>query len=161
MTDKLPLFFAKSKGVDRLLRFLQYSSKVVDILGITKRFLKMSAQLSIARKFLRIGAPLALILRVIRRVQGEALTLLKSCETLAEIALILYFFSDHMLLLHKLGLYKFSSLDPIEFLGNWSSLIDSVLSLLVSTVDLLRGNTTLEAWLDLLSTLMDMPVTCT
>jgi len=157
--DKLPLYFNKSKGVDRLLRFLQYSSRLIDVLGISKRFLSMSAQLSTARKVLRLGAPLALSLRIIRRIQGEALTVLKCCETVSEICLIFFILSDHLMLVQKIGIYNFKNTDPIEFVNNWSSLIDSIMSLIVSIADILQGKGSFEGWLELWTNILEAPLT--
>jgi hypothetical protein len=158
--DKLPLYFAKSKGVDRLLRFMQYSSRTAETLGLTKRLLTMATQLGLARKVLRFGAPLALALRVIRRVQDDALSLLKCCESVSEVAMMLFVLSDHLLFCHKLGLYKFNCLDSIEFINNWSSFVDSLLSLVVKGIAIAKGNSSFTVKLELATTVLELPVRC-
>jgi hypothetical protein len=156
--DKLPRYLANNKGLNLILRFVQYFSRLLDALGLTRRFMEMSSQISLTRKVLRVGVPLAVSLRIIRRFQAQAVSLLGCCEAGSEISALLYLLCDHLLLLHKLGLFKLHSLALVETVSSWSSLVETILSLVVLVVDIASGNRSFGTWLDLWTTILELPI---
>lgn len=108
--------------------------------SLVQRLSKLKASMSMVRKVLRFGKEIPLITGIKNRLDLHATTPQRMVltRTISDIALIIYFFTDHPLYFNSVGLKTYDKqwLSKLDYINNVFWLINSVLDIVVTVADM-------------------------
>ncbi len=147
--DKLSAIINTRLGRDKTCRIIQYfimgiiptlAAKGAHYTDLVTRLNKLRVSMSQARKVMRFGNEIPLITGIRNRLAAHEKSPQKMVflRTISDIALILYFFTDHPLYFNGIGLWQYEKkfLSNIDYINNVFWLINSVLEIVINFADL-------------------------
>ena len=156
--DKMTYIINSGIGRDKCCRIIQYAimgliptmqAKGAHYSDLVSRLSKLRVSMSQTRKVLRFGKEIPLITGIRNRLIAHEKTPQRMVfwRTISDIALILYFFTDHPLYFHGIGFwtYEKSFLSNMDYINNVFWLINSVLDIVVTIADLQHLQTTIKS----------------
>lgn len=144
--DNLTAILNSGVGRDKSCRVLQYAlmalipilqAKGAHMTRTVERMNKFKASMSQTRKVLRFGKEIPLLTGIKARLDQPSQSMLV-WRTLNDMALMMYFFTDHPLFFHNVGFYTFSqsTLTSIDYINNVFWLLNALFDIVVSWTDL-------------------------
>ena len=136
-------------GRDKMCRIIQYflhafiptlEPRGAHFKELLVRLGKLKGSCSHTRKVLRFGKELPLIINIRNRLALHETQPVRMIEyrTLSDLALILYFFTDHPLYFHGIGLWKYSAsfMTNMGYINNVFWLLHSLFDIMVTIVEI-------------------------
>ena len=136
-------------GRDKCCRIIQYflmgilpalQAKGAHYNNLVQRLSKLKSSMSMVRKVLRFGKEIPLITGIRNRLilhakEPQRMVLTK---TISDIALILYFATDHPLYFQQIGFKNYDKqwLDKLDYINNVFWLMNSLLDIVITVVDM-------------------------
>ena len=147
--NKMQAILTTSAGRDKLCRIVQYflmamlpsiKAKGRDELYI--RLNKFKTQMSLTRKLLRFGKELPLITNIHNNIAQNKQSPVRMLvwKILNDLALALYFFTDHPLYLHATTFWRYSPgfIEKCDYVNNIFWLLNCLLDIVVSIEEILH-----------------------
>ena len=136
-------------GRDKMCRIIQYflhafcatlEPRGAHFKELITRLNKLKGSCSHTRKVLRFGKELPLIVNIRNRLALHATQPVRMIEyrTLSDLALILYFATDHPLYFHSIGIWKYSAsfMSNLNYINNVFWLLSSIFDMMVTVVEI-------------------------
>jgi hypothetical protein len=147
LADKIVAFLAKTKGRDKSIRVLQYLTRGLNDgfkgTELAERAQKLSGALAMTRKVLRFGLPIGITLNLIRRGWGDVV------RSAADLSLLLYFLTDHLLYFYKVGVVKSPSwAGKVDLWNNLFWIADNCFTIIADCLDIHRVQSSLQEMVD-------------
>lgn len=156
--DKMTYIINSGIGRDKCCRIIQYAimgliptmqAKGAHYNDIVTRLSKLRVSMSQTRKVLRFGKEIPLITGIRNRLIAHEKTPQRMVfwRTISDIALILYFFTDHPLYFNGIGFWTYDKafLSNMDYINNVFWLINSVLDIVVTIADMQHLQTTIKS----------------
>jgi len=147
--EKLINIINSGVGRDKLCRIIQYA--IMGLLPVLKargahfnelsdRLNKLKSSMSSTRKVLRFGKELPLITNIRNNLAKHEVSPVRMIlyKVLNDLALALYFFTDHPLYLHNVGFWKYSPdfIKKCDYINNIFWLMNCVFDIVVAVEDI-------------------------
>mmetsp|Transcript_18773 Transcript_18773/g.34034 ORF Transcript_18773/g.34034 Transcript_18773/m.34034 type:complete len:223 (-) Transcript_18773:31-699(-) len=150
IADKVVAFLAKTKGRDKSIRVFQYITRGMNdglkggsLAELADRAQKVSAALAMTRKVLRFGLPIGITLNLLKRGWRDLF------RSAADLSLLLYFLSDHLLYFYKVGAVKAPSYaGKVDLWNNIFWIFDNVFTIIADCLDIHRVQTSIQEIVD-------------
>lgn len=149
LMEKMTYIINSGIGRDKACRIIQYflmgilpalQAKGAHYNNLVQRLSKLKGSMSQTRKVLRFGKEIPLITGIRNRLALHEQTPQRMIltRTISDIALILYFATDHPLYLHSIGFktYEKTFVNNLDYINNVFWLMNSVLDIVCTIADM-------------------------
>lgn len=149
LLEKMINIINTGAGRDKTCRIIQYS--IMAFLPLLKargahfnelvvRLSKLKSSMSMTRKVLRFGKEIPLITGMRNKLADHEVSPQRmiTYKMLSDFTLILYFFTDHPLYFHNVGLWKYSNsfMDKCDYINNVFWLVSSLFDIVVTVAEI-------------------------
>jgi hypothetical protein len=146
-SDKVLKYMSSFSGREKALRTVQYVTRTIygalrnsSYKDLAEKAWNLSRNIALVRKVLRFGMPIGVTINLIRRQLGDMPTLTKMIKNIADIFLILYYLTDHILYIRHVGLIphplESKFIQRVDLINNITWLIENIFTVIGDALDI-------------------------